>query len=194
VDIQGFLASVNVTDVFVFLYLFAFFIVGFAQGSIRRLLGIAAIVFAFFLAAQIQVPLGDYLAGYWRQFPPSYGAMIAFLVLFAIGVVVLSIVIQGSYHRGEVFPRYPIVEEVIGGFFGIFQGFVVLMFVTLILDQFFLTVASNDPHELPYLRDIWNAINASGTGELLHTVVIPRFVIFCALLLPSTIRVVYGIA
>jgi uncharacterized membrane protein required for colicin V production len=195
VDIQGFLASVNVTDVFVFLYLFGFFIIGFAQGSIRRLLGIASIIFAFFLAAQVQVPLGDFLARSWRQFPAVYGEMIGFLVLFIISVVIFSIVIQGNYHRAEVFAKYPIVEEIIGGLLGILQGLLILMFITIILDQFFLlSTYPTDPDELPFLRDIWVAINGSGTGQLLHTEVIPRFVSFCALVLPSAVRELYGVA
>ena len=192
-DIQGFLASVNVTDVFVFLYLFAFFILGFAQGSIRRLLGMASIIFAFLLAAQVQIPVGDFLAKSWRQFPDVYGAMIGFLVLFVVAVIVFSIVIQGSYHRAEVFAKYPIVEEIIGGLLGILQGFLLLMFITIILDQFFLLRSyPTDPDELPFLRDVWLAINGSGTGQLLHTTVIPNFVSFCALVLPSAIRVLYG--
>ena len=193
-DIQGYLASVNVTDVFVFLYLFGFFIVGFAQGSIRRLFGIASIVFAFFLSAQIQLPLGQFLSDNWKQFPAAYGQMIGFLVVFIVAVVIFSIVIQGSYHRAEVFAKYPIVEELIGGLFGIFQGFLILMFLTIILDQFFLlTTYPTDPDELPYLRDLWQAINGSGTGQLLHTTVIPHFVSFCAILLPSTVRITYGL-
>ena len=193
-DIQGFLASVNVTDVFVFLYLFAFFILGFAQGSIRRLLGIASIAFAFFLAAQVQVPVGEFLSHSWRQFPDVYGAMIGFLGLFIVGVVVFSIVIQGNYHRAEVFAKYPMVEEVIGGLLGILQGLLLLMFITIILDQFFLlTTYPTDPDELPFLRDIWVSINGSGTGQLLHTVVIPHFVSFFALAMPSAIRVLYGV-
>ena len=194
-DIQGFLASVNVTDVFVFLYLFAFFILGFAQGSIRRLLGIVSILFAFFLAAQIQIPLGDFLARSWRQFPAVYGEMIGFLVVFIVLVVILSIVIQGNYHRAEVFAKYPIVEEIIGGILGIFQGFLILMLITIILDQFFLQGSyPTDPDELPYVRDIWSAIAGSGTGHLLHTEVIPRFVAFCAIVLPSAVRQLYGVA
>ena len=193
-DIQRYLASVNVTDVFVFLYLFGFFIVGFAQGSIRRLLGIASIVFAFFLSAQIQLPLGQFLSDNWKQFPAAYGQMIGFLVVFIVAVVIFSIVIQGNYHRAEVFAKYPIVEELIGGLFGIFQGFLILMFLTIILDQFFLlTTYPTDPDELPYLRDLWQAINGSGTGQLLHTTVIPHFVSFCAILLPSTVRITYGL-
>jgi membrane protein required for colicin V production len=194
VDIQGFLASVNVTDVFVFLYLFAFFILGFAQGAIRRLVGIASIVFAFFLAAQLQLPLGQFLTKSWQQFPAAYGEMIGFLILFLLAVVVFSILIQTGYHRAEVFPKWPIVEELIGGVLGIFQGFLILMFLTIILDQAFLPASSGiDADELPFLRDLWTAINTSGTGELLHSSVIPRFVGFVSLVLPSTIRVVYGI-
>ena len=47
------LTQINVFDVVVVLYLFGWFILGFIQGTIRRLLGIAALVFSFFLALQL---------------------------------------------------------------------------------------------------------------------------------------------
>ena len=58
-NIADSLSQVNLFDVLVILYLFGCFILGYIQGTIRRLLGIASIVFSFFLALQ----LNDLLAG-----------------------------------------------------------------------------------------------------------------------------------
>ena len=53
-NVGEFLKTVNVMDVIVVLFLFGMFILGFAQGSIRRLIGILAMTFSFFLAALLQ--------------------------------------------------------------------------------------------------------------------------------------------
>lgn len=193
-NIAGFLSSVNLTDVLVLLVLFGFFILGFIQGTIRRLVGILSILFSFFLAAQVQVPLGEFLGDNWTQFPREYAAMIGFLTVFVAGVVAFSLVIQGTYKKAPLFARYPVIDEVIGGCLGVVQGFLLLMFVILILDQFFLlTNFPVDDQELPFLRGFWDTINTSGTGELLHTQVIPNFVSLTSFLLPDSIRQLYGI-
>jgi uncharacterized membrane protein required for colicin V production len=49
-------------DLVIFLALIAMFVVGYFQGVIRRLLGIAAVLFSLVLAAQLRAPLGEYLA------------------------------------------------------------------------------------------------------------------------------------
>lgn len=188
-----FLRSINVFDVVIILVLFGFFILGFIQGTIRRLVGILSIVFSFFFAAQVSVPLGGFLGDHWKQFPREYAAMLGFLLVFAAAVIAFSLVIQGTYKKAPLWVNYPAVDEVIGGVLGVVQGFLLLMFVTLILDQFFrLSNFAVDPDELPFLRDFWNAVNGSGTGALLHGTVIPSFVSITSFLLPESIRVLYG--
>ena len=66
------LRSINVVDIVVILYLFGWFVLGYIQGTIRRLLGIASIVFSFFLSTIVSVLLGDFLAQNWKQYPPEY--------------------------------------------------------------------------------------------------------------------------
>ena len=50
-NISETLSSINLFDIFIIIYLYGFFILGFIQGTIRRLVGIASIVFSFFLAS-----------------------------------------------------------------------------------------------------------------------------------------------
>lgn len=189
-----FLRSIDLFDVVIVLVLFGFFIVGFIQGTIRRLVGILSIVFSFFFAAQLSVPLGGFLGEHWTQFPKEYGAMIGFLAVFTAAVIAFSLVIQGTYKKAPLWADYPVVDEIIGGVLGLVQGFLLLLFVTIILDQFFLLrnfPVDND--ELPFLRDLWNAIDGSGTGELLHTTVIPNFISITSFLIPEGIRILYGV-
>ena len=52
------------------LYFMGFFVLGFAQGTIRRLIGIASILFSFLFAANLAEPLGDFLGGELDAVPP----------------------------------------------------------------------------------------------------------------------------
>ena len=81
-------------DLLIVVYFVAFFVLGFAQGAIRRLLGIASMLFSFLLAANLARPLGDFLSANWTQFPPEYSYMIGFLTIFVAGVVAFALVIQ----------------------------------------------------------------------------------------------------
>ena len=70
--------------------------------------------------------------------------MLAFLVLFVAAIVAFSLVIQGTYTQDPLFARYPVVDEIMGGVLGVVQGLLLLLFVTVILDSYFLL--PGDPH------------------------------------------------
>ncbi len=129
-DIQPF-------DLVLFLALFAMFVVGYAQGVTRRLLGIAAILFSLFLGAQLRTPFGGYLAQQWANITPEYSYMIGFGAVFLASAVTLSIGIQISYRPAPLFYRYPVLDEILGGVLGIVEGFVIFMAVLIIIDPYF---------------------------------------------------------
>lgn len=189
------LRSLNVVDVVVILYLFGWFVLGYIQGTVRRVVGILSIVFSFFLAMQLNSYwLGDFLAQNWQQYPPEYSVMIGYLVIFVAGVVAFSLVIQGTYRKAELFAKYPVIDEILGGFLGVLQGGLLLLFLVIILDQYFLyTNLPKDADELPFLRDFWTAINGSETGRILHETVIPAFLGLVSFLIPSEVLALYGI-
>lgn len=184
----------NVFDVVVLLYLFFWFVLGFIQGTVRRVVGTASIVFSFFLAAQLNNAwLGGFLAQNWTQFPREYSVMIGFLAIFIAGVVAFTLIIQGTYRKAPLFANYPVIDEILGGLVGILQGFLLLLFLTIILDQYFLyTNLPKSPNELGILRTTWETINDSGTGHLLHGTVIPGFITITGFLLPDSVRAIYG--
>ncbi len=193
-NISEFLGTLNFVDVLIILGLFGLFILGFAQGAIRRLVGIATMTFSFFLAAQLQVPFGSFLAAHWEQFPPEYAAMIGFLVLFVAGVIAFALIVQGTYSKTQIFARHPVVDELLGGILGVVQGLLLLMFLTIILDQFFLGPSyAPDPDEVPLLANIWTAINGSSIGHVLHETAIPNFLGLVQFLIPQGILGLYGI-
>jgi hypothetical protein len=58
-------------DLVIFLALLAMFVVGYAQGVVRRLLGIAAILFSLVLGASCGSRSAQYLANEWTTIAPS---------------------------------------------------------------------------------------------------------------------------
>lgn len=188
-----FMRTVNLVDALIAVFLFGAFVLGFLQGAIRRLVGILTILFSFFLAAQLQVPFGGFLASNWRQFPPGYSEMIGFLTVFVAAVIAFALVVQGTYSRVQVFAKHPVIDEVLGGILGVFEGGMLLMFMTIVLDQYFYRAGSGvQASELPLLREAWNAINGSGTGLILHNTLIPGLISVAGLLLPAGIHATYG--
>ena len=190
VNLADTLTQINVFDVVVVLYLFGWFILGFIQGTIRRLLGIAALVFSFFLALQLNaIWLGSFLSTNWTQYPKEYSVMIGYLVIFVAAVVAFTLVIQGTYKKAPLFHKYPVVDEIVGGLLGIVQGFLLLLFVTIILDQYFLyTNIPPAEGEIGFLRTFWDALNTSNTGNILHGTVIPAFLTLFGLFIPTAVH------
>lgn len=192
-DVAGFFANLNLTDLVVFVYMMGWFVLGFAQGAVRRVVGVLTISFSFFLAAQLNAYLGPFLASHWTQFPSGYAEMVGFATLFVAGFIAFALIVQGTYKRVAVFAAHPIVDELLGGLMGLIEGFLLLMFVLIILDQFFLTASpAANPTELPLLRPVWEAINSSGTGRVLHENLIPSFISITGFLLPASVRALYG--
>jgi uncharacterized membrane protein required for colicin V production len=194
VDIVGFIKSLNLFDLVVFLFLVGMFVLGFIQGSIRRVVGILCMTFSFFLAAQLSVPLGSFLAENWTYYPTEYSVMIGFLVLFVAAVVALFLIVQGTYQKTQLFARHPIVDEVLGGVLGVVQGLLLLLFLTIILDQYFLFApTAAKTAEVPFLRPVWEALNVSGIGVAFHQTVIPNFLGLVGLLVPDYIEAAHGL-
>jgi uncharacterized membrane protein required for colicin V production len=193
VDIVEFIQSLNLFDLMVVVFLFAMFILGYIQGTIRRVVGTIAITFSFFLAAQLSVPLGEFLISNWRNNPDEYSRMLGFLTLFVAGVVAFFLVVQGTYSKTEIFARHPVVDELLGGVLGVAQGLLFLVFITIVLDQYFLYAPSGGQvSEVPFLRPFWTSLNASGFGSLLHETVIPNFVGITGFMLPDYLKGLYA--
>ena len=72
----------NRFDLLFLLFLFGMFVLGFMQGTIRRLLGLGSMAFSFLFAANLTNVVGPFLADNWNQFPDEYAVMLGFLIVF----------------------------------------------------------------------------------------------------------------
>jgi len=193
VDLGKTLQSLSAFDLLAILFLLGMFILGYVQGTIRRLLGLASIVFSFLLASQLREPVGGFLAANWTQLPKDYDMMFGYLVVFVAAAVAFSVVIQGFYRKQELFEKYTFVDELLGGFLGILQGAVILGALFVILDSFYrIPGVAPDPDELRVLRDVFNAYDNSQTAELFRQSLIPASFAVVGGLIPPDVRSFFG--
>jgi len=169
-------------DLVILLALAAAFIVGYAQGVIRRLLGIAAILFAIVLGSYLRAPLGAYLANEWTSIDDRYSFMVAFGAVFLATAVTLSIGIQITYRPAPLFQKYPALDEILGGLLGVLEGIIILTAVVLILDPYFTQPKVRETAgfgEFGLLRTLFNFLDQSLTGDILrHNVIPPILAVF----------------
>jgi membrane protein required for colicin V production len=190
--VESVVEGASAVDLLIVVYFVAFFVLGFAQGTIRRLLGIGSMLFSFLLAASLARPLGDFLSANWTQFPPEYSYMIGFLTIFVAGVVAFALVIQSYYHPQPLFKRARFADEAIGGILGLIQAALLFGIVLVILDSFFAKPGiAQDAQELPFLRDLWNALDGSKFAEPFRNTLIPAFFLVFGFFIPDSIEANY---
>jgi uncharacterized membrane protein required for colicin V production len=190
VDFGAALGGFGTTDLLLVLYFLAFFVLGFAQGTIRRLIGIASILFSFLFAANLSEPLGAFLGSNWAQFSRQYAYMIGFGTVFVAASLAFALVVQGFYKPQPLFAKARFVDEIIGGLLGIVQAGLILIAVIVILGSFFLIPGiAKDPQELIGLRDLWTALESSKIVDFFQSTLIPGFFVVFDLFIPDSIQV-----
>jgi uncharacterized membrane protein required for colicin V production len=191
VNIGDFLAS-NRFDIVVVLFLFGMFVLGFVQGTIRRVLGIASMLFSFLLAANLRDPVGSYLAANWNQFPDEYAVMIGFGTIFVAATIAFTLIIQGFYHHQPLFEKATFADEVIGGVLGVIQGLMLIGFVMIILDTYFNLISIPVYNtELPFIRGFHEFYKTSATAELMRSRLIPGFMTVFGFLIPANLQAMF---
>lgn len=178
-------------DLVIFLALLAMFVVGYAQGIVRRLLGIAAILFSLILGAQLRQPLGQYLANEWTTIAPEYSYMVAFGAVFTAAAVTLSLGIQITYRPAPLFPRYPVLDEILGGLLGVLEGFLILIAILLITDPYYTDPAFKENAglgEFMLLRYLHEWLNPTLIADVLRHGVIPIILAVIGVLIPLDVR------
>jgi uncharacterized membrane protein required for colicin V production len=188
-DFGEFIAGFDTFDLIVLFYFAAFFVLGYFQGTIRRLLGIASILFSFLVAVNLREPLGAFLASNWRQFHESYSYMIGFGAVFLTGAIAFTLVIQGFYKTQPLFEKQRFADELLGGLLGVIQAAIFLGCAIVVLDSHFTVPGiPQSPNELPLLREFWDALNGSSTATVFRETLIPAVFSVSGPFIPISIR------
>ncbi len=191
-DFGEFLAGMSTVDLVLVLLFIGFFVLGFAQGAIRRVIGIGAIMFSFLLAANLYEPLGAFLANNWSQFSRQYSYMIGFGTVFVAAVIAFALVAQGWYKPQPLFAKARWADEILGGVLGVIEFGIILGATIIILGSFFLIPGiAQDPNELLGLRELWNALETSQIVDYFQSTLIPGFFSVFGLFIPDSIEVYY---
>ncbi len=181
----------TVFDLVILLALLAMFVVGYAQGVVRRLLGIGAILFSLFLAAQLRQPVGQYLTNQWGTIAQTYSYMVAFGAVFVASAITISLGIQLTYRPAPLFHKYPVLDEILGGLLGVLEGIIILIAILLILDPHY-TLATTQQGvavgEFTFLRTVHDLLDDSLTAEILRNNVIPVLLGVLGFLFPQDVR------
>jgi uncharacterized membrane protein required for colicin V production len=184
VDIVGLITSTPLVDIFVLAGLSLAFIVGIVQGTIRGLIGLLVLLLSFVVAANVSHPLGDFLAGNWKQFPHDYNRMLAFGIVFFVLSLGTIVAIQLFYRRLEIYAQRPIVDDALGGLIGVAEGFLMLLFLVIILASY--PMPPPFPGDVEPLRQVQDAlVNQSHIGAALKSNVAPSVLQLLSALLPS---------
>jgi membrane protein required for colicin V production len=192
VDFGEFLGTITTVDLLLVLYFIGFFVLGFAQGTIRRLLGIASILFSWFLAANLAEPLAGFLGVNWTQFSKEYSYMVGFLTIFVASSIAFALVIQGFYKPQPLFQKARFADEILGGILGLIQAAIILGAILVILDSFFrIPGIPENPNELPFLRSIWTALDETQIAQIFRDTLIPVFFVLTGFLVPDDIEAAY---
>ncbi len=178
-------------DLVILLALLAMFVVGYAQGVVRRLLGIGAILFSLFLAAQLRQPLGQYLANQWGTIAATYSYMVAFGAVFTASAIAISLGIQLTYRPAPLFDKYPVLDEILGGLLGVLEGFIILIAILLILDPHYNLPEVRETvgrGEFTFLRTIHELLDTTLIADILRNSVIPAVFGVIGFLFPQDVR------
>ena len=174
-------------DILLGLVLAGAFLIGFFWGVVRGLLGLAAWLVTFLLAAHLSGPGGDYIQGQWRNFSPAFNHMLAFLitfgVLFTLGLILIQLGTRGSHDLS----RYPIVDDILGGLLGAVLAILVVAAVIAILRTYYEPVPESS-NVADWATNLYVALRTSTIGGQIESGVVPIMNTLLDPLLPSTIR------
>jgi uncharacterized membrane protein required for colicin V production len=182
---------ITVFDIVIVLALMGMFILGYAQGVVRRLLGFAAVIFALVLGSYLRPSLGAYFAEQWTAIDDSYSFMVAFGAVFVATAVTLTIGIQIMYRPAPLFQKYPALDELLGGILGVFEGIFIIVALLLIMDPYFTQPSVKETAgagEFTLLRTLHDLLDKSLTADILRNSVIPPILAVFGFLFPQDVR------
>jgi len=192
VNLGEFVGGIGTVDLLIVLYFIGFFVLGFAQGTIRRLIGIGSVLFSFLFAANLAETLGRFLGDHWTQFPRAYSYMIGFGAVFTVSVIGLALLAQSYYKPQQLFKRARFADEILGGLLGLLQAAIIFGAVLIILDTFFrIPGLPQTASELPFLRDFWGGLDHTQFAILFRNTLIPSSFVLIGLFIPDTIKAAY---
>jgi uncharacterized membrane protein required for colicin V production len=192
VDVVEFIQGLNLFDILAAFFVAGFFVLGYIQGTLRRLLGLGIALVSLLLAMNLRDPLGSWLAQYWYQLPPQYVDMLAFGGSFVVIFVAASITAQTFYRKTTVFTKASAVDEVVGGILGVVEALLLIGTLILVFDSYYaLPGIPPDPDEIDLFRTIFNFYDPSQIAGIFRDSLIPLFFALFGWIVPAELAELY---
>ena len=171
-NLGSLLQSLTAADLALLLIYVGAFVLGFIQGGTRGLLVLLDWVFAFVIGVTVWQPIGDWLSGQWTMYSLVYNQMLAFLIGFTVSLIVGGILIASFTKRAPLLPRWPFVDEVLGGV--LFVVFALLVTGAVLLDlETAYPLAVSGRTDVPWLTTIYEGLSASLIGGWVNALIVP---------------------
>ncbi len=186
-DIVAFIQGLNLFDILVAFFVAGFFVVGYIQGTLRRVLGLAIALVSLLLALNLREPLGSWLAAYWFQLPREYVYMLALGGSFVVLFLAASITAQTFYRKTTVFTRASVLDEAVGGILGAVQALLLVGALILVLDSYYALGLPADPDEIDLFRSIFQLYDPSQIAAIYRDSLIPLFFALFGWIVPAAL-------
>lgn len=184
-DVVEFIQGLNLFDILVAFFVAGFFVVGYIQGTLRRVLGLAIAIVALLLALNLREPLGAWLATYWYHLPREYVFMLALGGSFIVIFLAASITAQTFYRKTTVFTRASVIDEAVGGVLGAVQALLLVGTLILVLDSYYALGLPADADEIDLLRSIHGLYDPSQIAAIYRESLIPLFFALFGWIVPA---------
>jgi uncharacterized membrane protein required for colicin V production len=180
-----FFSQLSPIDLFIVAILAAGVFAGFTQGIIRYALNAVVVLVAFVIASQLKGPLFD-LLGAWRAFTPSLREQIIFLVLF-VGLVIGGWFLVRAMYKRTRLPIARQLDELGGAVLGLLFAALVIVFLLVVMDNFFLTASEGEAAGAGPLKGFYDAMDSSVLVQFFRDVLIPTAGFLARPFVPSDI-------
>jgi uncharacterized membrane protein required for colicin V production len=181
-----FFTQLSPIDLFIVAALAAGVFAGFTQGMIRYALNAVVIVVAFVIASLLKGPLFE-LLGAWQAFTPSLREQIIFLILF-LGLVIGGWFLVRAIYRRTRLPIARQLDELGGAVLGLLYAALWIVFLLLVMDNFFLTASQGEAESAGPLKGFYDAMDSSVLVQFFRDVLIPTAGFLARPFVPSDIR------
>lgn len=180
-------------DIVLLLVLVGAFIVGFVWGTARSLIFLGGGALVFLIAAHARSPLSSFLGRQWSNFSPVYSDMIAMLVLYALGLGVLTLIVWFGARNTGLSARAPDVDRLLGGLVGVACA----VLVVAGLDATFAMFHGHDARitvvgGTDWTAALYNGLTDSQIGAAIHRSLVPAVGSLAAPILPIGMREAFG--
>lgn len=151
------LSGLNWIDLILLLLIITSLAIGFAQGMLRQMIGLAALYVAMILAAQYYIPVGDFIRAIMFQPTSRFLNAISF---FIIVVVVWSLISWMAFdvYSSTKLRLFPLIDQLGGSILSLTTAIVAL---TLILPVIFFMVGEPWPNNETWRSGIEMGLQAS---------------------------------